>query len=218
MIVALIGGGAQAKYAAEIFRLTDIHVAAVFNLKEDQPPLEWPKAYGVETAYFKDFQAIIQKKNVSHAVICTANIEEKKHLSERIEKSGLTLLSAIHPAARIATTATVASGCIINAGAVIQPFATIGKNTMIHANVIVEHDCKIGEYSNLGPGSQLAGWVQIGDGATVYTGASVIPAIKIGTRSIVGAGAVVTEDVRDTITVVGVPAKPVDAATKEKAF
>lgn len=212
MIVALIGGGAQAKYAAEIFRLKDIHVAAVFNLKEDQPALEWCSVYDLETAYFKDFQTILQEKKVSHAVICTANREEKKHLTKQAEKSGLTLVSAIHPAAHIASTAVIEPGCIINAGAVIQPFAKIGKNSMIHANVIVEHDCRIGQYTNLGPGCQLAGWVQIGDGATVYTGASIIPSIAVGADAIIGSGAVVTENVHDTITVVGVPAKPVDAA------
>lgn len=50
----------------------------------------------------------------------------------------------------------------------------------------------------------------IGDHVSVSVGAIVIGDIRIGDHVMVGAGAVVVRDVPDGVTVVGVPARPVD--------
>jgi acetyltransferase-like isoleucine patch superfamily enzyme len=52
----------------------------------------------------------------------------------------------------------------------------------------------------------LAGNVYVGECTHIGIGASVLPGIRIGKNCIVGAGAVVTKDVADGTTVVGVPA------------
>jgi acetyltransferase-like isoleucine patch superfamily enzyme len=57
----------------------------------------------------------------------------------------------------------------------------------------------------------LGGNVSVGLGALVGIGAAVLPGISIGCRAIVGAGAVVTRNVPDDATVVGVPAARVFA-------
>jgi acetyltransferase-like isoleucine patch superfamily enzyme len=44
-------------------------------------------------------------------------------------------------------------------------------------------------------------------GTHIGIGAAVLPGIKIDKNSVVGAGAVVTKDVPDNVTVVGVPAR-----------
>jgi acetyltransferase-like isoleucine patch superfamily enzyme len=49
--------------------------------------------------------------------------------------------------------------------------------------------------------------VHVGRNADIYTGATVIPRIRIGAGSIVGAGAVVIEDVPENAVVVGNPAR-----------
>ncbi|MDO8451921.1 MAG: acyltransferase [bacterium] len=49
--------------------------------------------------------------------------------------------------------------------------------------------------------------VTIGSGVYIGTGATIFPGVKIGTRSVVGAGAVVTRDVAELTVVAGVPAK-----------
>jgi acetyltransferase-like isoleucine patch superfamily enzyme len=49
--------------------------------------------------------------------------------------------------------------------------------------------------------------VFIGHGADVGMNASILPGVRIGANSIVGAGAVVTQDVPEFAIVAGVPAK-----------
>ena len=57
------------------------------------------------------------------------------------------------------------------------------------------------------PGAALAGWVHVKEGAYIYTNATVIPTRKIGRYAVVGAGAVVLQDVPDYAVVVGNPAR-----------
>jgi len=49
--------------------------------------------------------------------------------------------------------------------------------------------------------------VRVGYGADIGTNATILPGVRIGANSIVGAGAVVTEDVPDYTIVAGVPAR-----------
>jgi acetyltransferase-like isoleucine patch superfamily enzyme len=49
--------------------------------------------------------------------------------------------------------------------------------------------------------------VVVGYGADIGTNATLLPGVRIGANSIVGAGAVVTEDVGDYAIVAGVPAR-----------
>ena len=51
------------------------------------------------------------------------------------------------------------------------------------------------------------------DGAIIGSGAQVLGPITVGRNARVGANAVVVKDVPDGVTVVGIPAKPVDATT-----
>jgi acetyltransferase-like isoleucine patch superfamily enzyme len=50
---------------------------------------------------------------------------------------------------------------------------------------------------------------RIEPGAVIGAGATLLPGVRIGARAVVGAGAVVTRDVADGVTVMGVPARPV---------
>lgn len=49
--------------------------------------------------------------------------------------------------------------------------------------------------------------VHIGDDVWIGTGAIILPGVKIGSRSIVAAGAVVNRDVPEDVLVAGVPAR-----------
>ncbi|MCY1312009.1 putative acetyltransferase EpsM [compost metagenome] len=65
----------------------------------------------------------------------------------------------------------------------------------------------LGAAVHISPGARLAGGVSVGDLSWVGIGASVRQLVRIGAQVVVGAGAAVTTDVADALTVVGVPAR-----------
>ena len=210
--VLLIGAGAQAKYALESFDMRpDYAAAGVLTIGLEPIELPWLSDYGVPC--FGSWESWNPAKNriADEFLVCCADPDLKAEIFHRCLEFCLRAASAIHPRAAIASTATLGDGAIVNAGAVIQPFAEIGRGAMIHANAVVEHDCKLGDFVNLSPNVTLAGWVQIEDCVTVFTGANIIPEVRIGAGSKVGAGATVITDVKPGCTVVGIPARVVDA-------
>lgn len=107
----------------------------------------------------------------------------------------------------------------IGDGAILSPFVTITSNATIgsffHANIYsyVAHDCVIGDFVTFAPSVMCNGNVTIEDYAYIGTGAAIMPGIQgepltIGSKAVVGMGAVVTKSVPPGITVVGNPAQP----------
>ncbi len=101
----------------------------------------------------------------------------------------------------------------------IHPGATIGHNFFIdHGFTVIGETALIGDdvtiYQNVtlggtSPTDGIAGkrHPTISDGAIIGSGAQVLGPITIGRRARVGANAVVTKDVPEATTVVGIPAR-----------
>jgi sugar O-acyltransferase (sialic acid O-acetyltransferase NeuD family) len=104
---------------------------------------------------------------------------------------------------------TLGEGVIICAGCILTNQITIGNHVIINLDVTIGHDSIIEDFCTLSPGVHISGRNKIGEGANVGTGAVTIQGIVIGRWSIIGAGAVVAQDIPDKVVAVGVPAKPI---------
>jgi acetyltransferase-like isoleucine patch superfamily enzyme len=85
----------------------------------------------------------------------------------------------------------------------------LGRSCIINTGATVDHESRLGDGVHVCPGAHLAGCVVVESFVMIGTGAVVLPRIRIGARSIVGAGAVVTRDVEPGSVVVGNPARVV---------
>ena len=206
--IAVFGSGAQAKYVLEAFSLSkSFAVDSIIDLGGNEDRIG-TRMYDVPImAWNDDYLCDLAKRDVRMAIVTHSNSAEKEKTMIDLMKRGFEFINAIHPHSIIAGSAILGKNVIVNAGAIIQPFATIGTGVMIHAGVIIEHDNCIGDFVNLAPGVKLAGWVTVKKGAYIYTNASVIPRITVGENAVVGAGAVVVNNVPDRVKVVGTPAR-----------
>lgn len=101
-------------------------------------------------------------------------------------------------------------GNVICAGNIFTTDIVIGSFNLFNVGSTYGHDTQIADCCVFNPGVNLSGGVQVGSRCLVGTGAQVLQYLKIGDDVTIGAGAVVTDDVAGGMTVVGVPAKPIN--------
>ena len=151
----------------------------------------------------------------SHNICCSiaiANFDTRRLITEKCKKNGVKIISIK------ADNCFVMDEVNIGEGAILSPFVTITSNVKIgksfHANLYsyVGHDCMIGNYVTFAPGVKCNGNVEIhdnvyiGTGAIIHQGKSNKPII-IGKNSKIAAGAVVTKNIPENVTVIGNPAQ-----------
>lgn len=129
-------------------------------------------------------------------------------LFNKFVAAGGELVSAISSLAHIGHYGTtISKGAIIMAGTVITNDVNIGIGCLINPNCTISHDTVIGNFVEISPGVQITGNCTVGDHCIIGTGASILPKVKLGNHVTVGSGAVVTKDIVDWMTVVGIPAR-----------
>lgn len=128
-------------------------------------------------------------------------------------------LAGARPFSVIAATAVIMDEVDIGEGAIVCGFVNLLSNVKIgryfHANIYsyVAHDCVIGDFVTFAPRvacngrSRIEDHVYVGTGAIMRDGTPTAP-FRVGTKAIIGMGAVVTRNVSAGSTVYGNPARP----------
>jgi sugar O-acyltransferase (sialic acid O-acetyltransferase NeuD family) len=199
--IYIIGAGGHGKVVLDIINKSEQYQAAAFldddsNLHNET--INGLKVLGESKEALDDDKAVI---------IAVGSNKIREKLFNLMKSNDLEIINAVHPDAVINSFVSLGEGIVVAAGAVINPNAVIEDNVIINTGVTVDHDCIIEKHVHLSPGVNLGGNVIVQRGAHIGIGAAVLPGIKIGKNSVVGAGAVVTRDVPDDVTVVGVPAR-----------
>lgn len=207
--MVLWGGTGQAKVLRPIIEHYGSSVVAVID---DTAGLKSPFD-NVEIYHgYEQLKPWIDEQNKDKIGFCIAignpHGDVRIKLHDFLIKKGLTAVKIAHPTAWIAKNATVNSGSQFMAGAIVNEEAVIGRQCIINTNASVDHECILDDGVELAPAATLCGCVHVGINSWICAGATVLPRVKIGAGAIVGAGAVVTKDVPDGMTVMGVPAKP----------
>lgn len=123
---------------------------------------------------------------------------------------GLSFRTLVHPSAVLTQHVELGEGVVITAGCVLTNSIRIGAHTHVNRLSTIGHDCDVGAFVHLAPGVVLSGNVAVGDGCDLGTRSCTIQGVRIGPRTVVGAGAVVIRDLPGDCTAVGVPARVIE--------
>ena len=212
------GATGQAKVLRECMKGFGPRLVALFDKNDNlvSPFADVPLYFGK-----KGFEDWMAKRGSNDPVGFLVAIggdrgEDRVEIQEYLESYGLVALLAKHPTAFIADNVKIGAGSQILANSSTCVETIVGRGCIINTGAIVDHECRIDDGVHICPGAHLTGCVHVGSYSTIGTGAIILPRIKLGQGVIVGAGAVVIEDVPSYTIVVGNPARVIRKITKEK--
>jgi UDP-perosamine 4-acetyltransferase len=206
-----LGAGGHARVIVEILRLRGEFEVA--GLLDTNAKMQDASVLGVPVLGDDSLMPELFSRGVRHAFVglgSTSDNGPRKNLFEMARENGFEVIGAIDPRAIISPSAIFGAGAVIMAGAIINAGARIGDNVIVNTGAIIEHDCNIGSHVHVATGARLGGGVTVSDGAHVGLGAGIRQGARVGRNAVVGAGALVIKDVPDCVTVVGVPARPLE--------
>jgi len=175
--------------------------------------LEFPKLTkcGPWDVVAKDLEELTDEYNGADFVVAIGDNKTRMKVFSDSLILDFNPVSLILPTAYVSKHSAVCLGSVIFANASINVNATIGRGAIINTGATVDHDCLLAEGIHISPGANLAGEVSVGCLSWIGIGASIKQQIKIGENVTVGSGAAVVNDIPDFETVIGVPAKPIEA-------
>lgn len=135
------------------------------------------------------------------------NPRARRSTVERIRPAIREFPTLIHPGVPQWDRVRIGEGVQVHAGSILTCDITVGSFAILNRHVDISHDCRLDAWTTLAPAVTLAGAVHVGEGADLGARATCIPGVHVGAWSIIGAGAVVTLDIPDHVTAVGVPAR-----------
>jgi len=130
----------------------------------------------------------------------------RKEKYDQLMTTDIELINLISNSAIISNRVQLGHGILVAELACIKTGSIIADGVIINTNATIDHDCQIDSFVHLSPAVSLAGNVSVATMSWLGIGSCVIQNIRIGTEVIAGAGSVITNDIPDNVTVVGVPA------------
>jgi acetyltransferase-like isoleucine patch superfamily enzyme len=170
-------------------------------------------SFYTDSAYQNE-QLVIGKRSVirSHTVIyCGSTIGDEFQCGHRVT---------------IREKSTIGKNVRIGTLSDVQGYCEIGDYSRLHSNVHIGQKSSIGKYvwifpytvltNDPQPPSEIMIGVTVNDFAVIATMVVVLPGVTVGKDSLVGASALVTNDVPEETVVVGSPAKQIGSVRKIK--
>ncbi|MBY0544693.1 MAG: acetyltransferase, partial [Gammaproteobacteria bacterium] len=154
-------------------------------------------------------EQIIAQENIIDVFIAIGDNKKRLKMMNDTQLLGLTCPNLIHPTAVISSFASLGQGILVMPQASINCMASVDDACIINTAAVIEHDCVLEKGVHVSPNATLAGGVTVGQTSWIGINSAVKEKIQIGRNVIVGAGAVVINNVQDDQTVVGVPAKQI---------
>lgn len=203
----IIGAGAQARMVINIVRLSGAAEIAGLIDTFDNPKMWGQLVLGEKVLGNLTVLEKLPPADDLRVIMAVANLARKKEIAAQLTARGYTFMTVRHPSALAAPSVRIGEGCIIHTGVIIEDGAQIGNHVIIHAGAVMEHDLVLEDFVNIGTAVKTSGRVHFCEGATAFTGSVIVPDITIGREAVVGAGAVIFQDVPAGQVMMGFPAR-----------
>ncbi len=204
----VLGAGGHGKVVADVGLSMGLRL---IGFVDDDPARDGSEIWGLKVLGWDRLVAERERFGDVLVALGIGSNEARERAHKRLRLAGFEVATLIHPSAVVARSARLGEGTVVVANATVNPDAVVGQGVIVNTGAVVEHDCRVDDYAHLSPKAALGGAVTVGRRSHLGLGAVALPGVRIGADVRAGAGAAIHRDVPDGRTVVGVPARPIDA-------
>ncbi|NDV42681.1 acetyltransferase [Flagellimonas sediminis] len=204
--VVIFGASGHGKVTIDILECMGNHEIIGFldaNKQQGTQVLGYPVFGGMEQV-----PELLQKKPDLKFFVAIGDNWARYNVIQQLKNinSNVSFVNAIHPNAIIGKGVKLGTGIMIMAGSIVNTDSSIGNFTIVNTRSSVGHESCLMEFSSLAPNTTLAGNVEIGAFSAISMSTTILNRRKIGEHTVVGAGSLVTKDVKDHAVYYGIPA------------
>jgi sugar O-acyltransferase (sialic acid O-acetyltransferase NeuD family) len=213
-VIVIVGAGGFGREVLEIFKDQN-RIKKRWNIVgfvDDDKKLHGKMVNGYPVLGDLDWLKEHNKENLS--CVCAIGMPEtRKKVVAELQKIDVKFSNAIHSSVLMSEFVELGDDVIICAGSILTVNIKIGDHVHIDTNCTVAHDAVIRNYCRLSPGVKVNGHVNLGEGVFIGAGTTLVNDTSVGNWSVIGAGAVVTENIPDNVVAVGAPARVIQNRT-----
>lgn len=200
--IIIIGASGHGKVVADIAKLNGYK--EIIFLDDDISKRQCGSYLVVGTT--KEIKLYIKEYDL---IVAIGNNFIREKITRILDQYGIKQRTLIHPSAVIDDTVTIEEGTVVMANVVINANTIKGKNCIINTASTVDHDCRVDDFVHISPGVNIAGTVRVGTRTWIGIGGIIANNVNICNECIIGAGAVVIKNIKQSGTYVGVPIRKV---------
>ncbi|TGE07872.1 acetyltransferase [Hymenobacter fodinae] len=205
--LVIVGAGGLGREVLMLARqINEAHLTwNILGFYDDRVPAT-PTIHGLP--YLGSSAALNATIEPLHVVIAVGNGRSRATLASHLTSPLLSFATLVHPgvACQPYQQLQLGPGCIISQGCVLTCDIRLGHHVLLNLGCTIGHDAVLEDFCSLMPHANVGGEAYLEQGVYLGTNATVINQVRIGARTIIGAGAVAVRDLPADCTAVGVPA------------
>lgn len=158
-----------------------------------------------------DLPYLISRLNITGGIVAVGDNWTRKLVVDRISKitPSFNFINTIHPSAVMGKDMYLGIGNAFLPGAIVNANSIVHDFCIVNTNASLGHDGVMESYSSLAPSVCTGGELILGKFSALSLGVNVINGISIGSHTVIGAGALVLENIGDNQIAYGSPAKKI---------
>jgi sugar O-acyltransferase (sialic acid O-acetyltransferase NeuD family) len=207
--IVLIGAGDLGK---EVYHwlLNDVSTAGTFEVCFLDGRSDVLRESGIAAAVIGSPDAYTPQ--AGDYVVCTVgNPSVRMRLCAEFEQKGAAFASLVHPSALVGPGVRIGRGCILFPHALVDFSADVGDHSVLYFRASIGHEAHVGRNCMLLTNSVVGSRCTLGDGVTVAINSFVRTGVTVGHSAMIGGLTFATSDVPEGRTVLGVPARIIQA-------
>jgi|TARA_Y100000389_G_scaffold192422_1_gene219842 acetyltransferase EpsM len=199
--IFIVGGGYGAFQVLDLILKTEkYYLEGYFDDSNKKTKLDLLNIKKFGDTSIKNIENALKPYEVKNLTIAISNNPKLRSKFKTLNKSGINLITLIHPSAVLGTNVEIGYGSTIFANVHIGCDTSIGEMSFISSNSTIEHHNKIGESFCCGPNFSTSGVVEVGDLVRTGINVGIEPFLKIGDNAVLASGVVVTKNINDSET------------------